>query len=406
MKIHILILTIILLAICGNACINEQEKEIKKQSFFTIDFPGILKNRHEGLLSGIAQDVNYIKLQTNSNCFIGRIEDAKFTKDYIFIHHNGNKLLAQFDKKGNFIRNIGKLGRGPGEYSLIREFSIDPENRLIYIQPNYTKVMMVFSFDGEYHETLTNINAEGFLCWAHDTLFIQFHEPILGNEKYVFIEKDSDGDTLQVVKNFYYWDKSKRSYYMTYYWGRNVFYRYDNKLHFKGWYNDTIYTIDSLNNIIPAFFIDLKQYKLPDELRPERNSSHKVPKKYYWVGVRECSNYVFIQYASYSLKIADKEPGGYMYFDKRLKKGYTLNHNNEMKGFVNDMDGVPDFFPAFTNDSLAFQFINAVDFIKYFNSEDFSESNPKLIKKRAVLIKQMHDISENDNPILMIVKLK
>ena len=153
MKTHTLL--ILLIAIIGNACTNEKKKDINSQSFYTIDFPDILKNQQEVFLSDIALGVEYVRLSTTSSCLLGRIIDAKFTK------------------------------------------------------------------------------------------------------KYIFIEKDPEGDTLRVVNNNYFWDKSKRSYRINNYWGRNAFYRLDNKLHFKGWYNDTIYTYDSWNKITPNFFIDL-----------------------------------------------------------------------------------------------------------------------------------------------------
>ena len=186
MKIHTLL--ILLIAIIGNACNNEKEKDINSQSFYTIDFPDILKNQQEVFVSNIAESVEYIRLDTTSSSLLGRIIDAKFTKDYIFIHHNGNHLLAQFDIKGNFIRNIGKIGRGPREYTLIRKFSVDEENQLIYIQTSYKKGIMVFSFSGKYVKSIRDIGFDGWICWARDTLFIQFQEPFIGNEKYVFIE--------------------------------------------------------------------------------------------------------------------------------------------------------------------------------------------------------------------------
>ena len=406
MKIAIRLMIFILIIPIENTCRNEQQTDINNSSFFTIDFPKILKNRQKALISNIADSVYYIRLSTSKESLLGRIMDAKFTDNYIFIQHNGNGLLAQFNFKGDFIRNIGKQGRGPEEYSLIREFSIDEEKQIIYIQANYKKEILAYSFDGEYINSLKKLGSEGWIAWARDSAFIQFHEPVMGNEKYIFIEKNSEGDTLQVVNNHSFWDKNKRTYYMTGYWGRNVFYYLNNRLHFKGWYNDTVYTISNTNKIIPEFFIDLKQYKLPDELRPERNPSLKIPPKYYWTGVRESSKYIFFHYSVYSLKIDAKEKEGYMYYDKQSGEGYTLTKNKGGKGFMNDMDGGPDFVPDYTTHSAAIHFIDAHSFISHINSEYFRNSKPKYPKQKVQLVKNMKTLSESDNPIVMILSLK
>jgi len=38
-----------------------------------------------------------------------------------------------FDRDGHFIRQIGKVGMGPGEYVYPDDFTIDKENKIIYI---------------------------------------------------------------------------------------------------------------------------------------------------------------------------------------------------------------------------------------------------------------------------------
>ncbi len=66
----------------------------------------------------LIDDISYIKLETNDDCLIGNIHQILCTKDYIFIM---DAFVAQavycFDKQGRFVRQIGGIGQGPGEYT-------------------------------------------------------------------------------------------------------------------------------------------------------------------------------------------------------------------------------------------------------------------------------------------------
>jgi hypothetical protein len=353
---------ILFITILGCIPGNKQKEEIsndgnlQEHSFYSIDFYNIIqKQKKEVCLSEISETIEYIPLETPSACLLGEILDAKVTKDFIFIKHNGTKLIAQFDRDGKFKRNIGKIGKGPGEYLGIREFSIDDEKNLIFIQSNWTREILVYTFKGEFIKSIKSMPGNR-IVWSRDSLFMSFGEPMQGNEKYVFTEINSNGETTQVVNNYYVWSNRVLNYTRSY-WGRKNFYRINNQLHFKGWYNDTVYTYNSENKIIPKMFIDLKGYKLPDELRPELVGGKIIPPNYYWISINETLRYVFILYSTY-----DRPPGGddlvkgYIYFDKYEGHGYALPNDRGKFGFINDLNGGPEFIPDYTSDSVAIFF--------------------------------------------------
>ncbi len=270
----------------GNKINNEKQTDnqiLQNSQFLTIDFPEILKRKREVTISEIAESVVYISLEKTPKSLIGSIMDAYITQKYIFIRHNGSCLLTHFSRDGKFVRQIGSKGRGPKEYELMRKFSIDEKNELIYIHTNWTRKILVYSFNGDYVRTIKFEGVgRGYITWCRDSLLVSFSEPYNGNEPYVFIEIDNHGDTIQGVKNHIFWNSNESSRYMVSYWGQNSFYWSDEKLHMKGWYNDTVYTYDSENKIIPKYFIDLKEHKLPTDQIPERKSSKSIPENCYW----------------------------------------------------------------------------------------------------------------------------
>ncbi len=400
---------LLLLVVLNIGCNSHYDKKgisidiLSANSFYTINIPEILKHQREVPISEIAEKIEYVVLETSKESLLGRIFDVKVTKDFIFVQHY-NGALAQFDRTGSFIRYIGRLGRGPEEYIMIREFSIDEENSRIYVQSNYNRIIQVYSFDGEHIESVHFNEDFGFIVWSRDSLFMCFTEPTRGTEEFVFTERNSKGEILQYVRNNFFWQNDNAMSYMLMISERNVYYRLNNRLHFKGWYNDTIYSYDSKNKLVPEFFIDLGKFKLPDELRYEKTGEIGSSAEYYWIGVKEALGYVFIKYGNY---YEGKNPDqGSIYYDTNEGVGNSLTNRNGENEFLNDLDGGPDFWPEYVNDSLAFQCIKAKDMKEYLNSDEFIKSTSKYPERKEMLIDQMKGLKESDNDVLMVVKLK
>jgi hypothetical protein len=51
-------------------------------------------------------------------------------------------------------------------------------------------------------------------------------------------------------------------------------------------------------------------------------------------------------------------------------------------------------------------FMHAYEFIDYINSSTFKNSTPLFPEKKKELEKLANSLTENDNPVLMLVKLK
>lgn len=411
---NILILLILFVWGChsrnGKEINNEKETDnqiLQNSQFLTIDFPEILKQKREVTISEIAGSVDYIPLEKTSKSLIGSILDAYITQKYIFIRHNGTRLLTQFSRDGKFVRQIGSEGRGPKEYELMRKFSIDEKNELIYIHTNWTRKILVYSFCGDYVKTIKYKGiGRGYITWSRGSLFISFSEPQAGNESYVFLETDSYGDTIQGVKNHIFWNSNESSHYMVSYWGRNTFYWADEKLHMKGWYNDTVYTYDWENKIVPKYFIDLKEHKLPTDQIPERKASKSNAVNCYWIGVNESSDYIFIRFGSLWSQKSKKEEQACMFVNKKTGAGTALINKGRAYGFINNLDAGPDFKPEYSNDTVAYSFITAMDYKMYLDSKEFQDRSAKFTDQKEKHKQFNKTLKEDDNHILIIANLK
>lgn len=398
------LILVLLLACCKNQKppVAVTEKDPDEIQFFSLSIPDLLKNRREVNLSEIAESAEYIELETTDESLLGPIANAIFTKEFIFVEQY-NRPLAQFDMSGKFIRHIGRLGKGPEEYTMIREFSIDEERRKIYIQPNYIRVIQVYSFEGNFLKTIRLPEDLGFIVWSRDSLFMCYNEADRGTEEFIFTERNSNAEILQAVRNNYFWENNSPmswSYFNTL---RNTYYRFNKRLFFKGWYNDTVYTYDKHNKIIPAFFLDLGGLKLPDELRIQVTGKLISSPDYYWASAKETAKFLFITYCTHAApdnKIIDY---GLICYDKSSNTGTTLKGQNENSKFINDIDGGPGFWPEYTTDSISYYVIEAAKMKKHLAADNNEEADPDQKDKLREMFK---NLDESDNPVIMKVRLK
>jgi len=113
------------------------------------------ENREQSIpLSALFKNVRTIILETSDECVIGRLTDIQVFDGFIFILDSSSaKSLFVFNTDGKFIRKIGRFGQGPGDYNSIYDFSLDTENRIIFLCDNRNRIHKYY-FDGTYIHTI------------------------------------------------------------------------------------------------------------------------------------------------------------------------------------------------------------------------------------------------------------
>lgn len=102
------------------------------------------------------------------------------------------------------------------------------------------------------------------------------------------------------------------------------------------------------------------------------------------------------------LGVYDKNTGE-TFFNDPLNPKDEVNPN----GIINDLDGGMNFFPVSkVNDSTLAMTVNAYDLIAYVNSEVFKTSTAMFPQKKKALEKLANGLNGNDNPVLVMVKLR
>ena len=106
-------------------------------------------------LSSLFKNVRTIVLETGDSYLIGSLDDLQVFDGYIYILDSRKaKSLFVFDMEGRFIRKIGRVGNGPGEYSEIKDFTLDTKNGFIFLLGAVNRVLK-YQLDGTYVYTIS-----------------------------------------------------------------------------------------------------------------------------------------------------------------------------------------------------------------------------------------------------------
>jgi hypothetical protein len=120
-----------------------------------LDFP---KMEHLSMLdTNFVEDVSFIKLETNDDCLLSEVHKIVFFNNSFYVLDKKYKSLKQFTLEGKFIRNIGRIGQGPGEYNIIKTFYINPDDSTINIVDFWR--LYKYKLDGTFER---KINIENF----------------------------------------------------------------------------------------------------------------------------------------------------------------------------------------------------------------------------------------------------
>lgn len=127
---NILVSLFFLLAACSNRTGGGVYVDLKEKSIISV--------------LDMTDSIRVVQLETNEQCLLGQIEKVLFYKGTYYILDYGQQNVLCFDQNGIFLRKISDRGRGPHEYELIGDISIDPYSDQLLLSVPFGSVL---SFD-------------------------------------------------------------------------------------------------------------------------------------------------------------------------------------------------------------------------------------------------------------------
>ena len=141
--IFLIFISILSLLGCQHQETTNTKLEAENAVFIDIDHPSEVSFRD------YFSNIEIIPLETNENSLIARQGKTLYHDNKFFVLDKSQNALFIFTDKGKFIKKIQRVGRGPGEYSLVYDFNINPyTNNLEFLNPR--GAILVYNLDGEF----------------------------------------------------------------------------------------------------------------------------------------------------------------------------------------------------------------------------------------------------------------
>lgn len=432
MKIYLYMLIVLFMS-CQN---KAHEKTTKSESsLIVLDLENIPKNQvlSKFELSEISSNLDIVPLEAMEESLISSINDVIITETDILIDDVKSGVI-RFDRKGRFLNKIGKIGNGPEEYVMLNQIEFDENNSDVYLFTE--RGVKVYDLDGKFKRLVSNKrvsefydNRQGRGYLFNDYIIFNGKLPLRNNTNalWTFSVYDKSLNLIDslfnssIIENVEY-VKNNRS--PLYGWANycseslaNIdFYGGDMKVQYYG--NDTIFEIEKGDlSINPVYFLSMG-------MRPEFKISHEWIKSdlffdYLWMeDFFESSNYLYFLLAKLNLLYMvryTKASGSLGYVESKSniieKKmpgspGWIYRYRDDLFAFDNDISGGDFTIRYRSKGRYLIDVIDPSNMLKNVDVAGLMNTSVKDENSKARLIDLLSRIKEDDNPILLIAKLK
>lgn len=389
-----------------------------KTPLYSVNYPR--KKRQSGRIvqtipidSVMCPEYELISLETTENCLLGNVTNLQTDDSLIFVWERHHQNLFVFNKEGKYLNRIGERGNSEKEYIDIKWFTLIKENKEVCILDWDSKKLKYYDYKGKF------LRAEPVYCYIEAIEFYKDRRVLhtLHYEQPNYPELDrfkltvTDGNGVPVAgalhnPGFPSW--SIKSVIFTRFHERSLK-SYPDGVFFSDILSpDTIWQITG-EEVRPFCCVDLgpgnvfttpTEYRqMTDELYHKKASSVCFVQEYY-----ECSkHYVHLPIDDASV-IIDRRTGRFRAGElSRNGREYTRNLCQYMMNYV---DPRVDFTYEWETDRFAK--VLTADHLVHIRKMMTSDEEGRFIYNRWPESdrKLLESITLEDNPVLLIVKMK
>ena len=387
-------MALIILALLFCSCGSKDNSKIK-----TIDLlsPG---GQQITNLSDIADDIQYIPLETKPDALMRFVGSLKSFNDKFYI--NTVLELLVFDKTGKFLYKLDQRGRGPGEYVYLSDYDIKPEKNLVIV---LTRGKLYFYNETDSGFALSkqlDIKLQPQYCDFlpdQDNILLSFTTST-GENKYQCVCITPEGDTLFKRPNFYSFTRNSKV--VMGFSSDNIINKNDEILRIKGFLNDTIFTLNKDYKFIPYMVLNTGGKNITTDFlanvpMPDMNSGTSPVAGFLQISeVLEVERYLFYKY-SYQKGVT------WGAYDKSTGQSHPFDGKNLIK---DDISGGINIEPRFACNGLIYSWTDALKFKTHMSGDDFRKAEVKNPGRKAELEKLAESVKEDDNHLLIVITPK
>jgi len=360
----------------------------QNEALFEIDPRNFVDNKIT--LSEIADDIKYIPLDNNIP-FI----DFKYviTPGFIYVASKNNGIL-KFDRQGKLIKKIGNEKTGN-----------------IFVQ-DYSYRIKVYSQNGTFLRDIRLneiVDGEGWDGDIEISNSLLFYPNSLGsgNSKLNWVILDTLGNLVSCKEN-------SLPPFQTNIGREAVIYKFEDKLFYYNFYNDTIFSISPDLSYRGEYIFTPGNHRYPKMIIKTITIKY-INSVFYNVfepfQMFETKHFILLGYG-----YLDK--AAFCLINKKTKETFlaykyvenSTGYRKSSSHLINDLDGglplkrIRYYFE--NNEEYFTSLISPFELKLYISTDEFKNSTPKYPEKKKELEKLANSLKETDNPILMMVRLK
>lgn len=343
----------------------------------------ITQNPKTVMLSDIASDIKYIPLETKDNCLIGGELSIGISGTAIIAADHQTRSFYRFDTSGKFTNQIGRQGQGPGEYSVGLFYMTDPVEKHIYIQDFGN--LFCYDFNGKFIKRIdtpslnmgvSEMLNRDYIVYSNNLYFENKKNP---HQLYVI---DKNGKEINKWKGFI--EQGKR--YGIILSSRDYMYTFNGATFFKPALEDVVYHVQSpkKKEIVWKFETSDKKTDVSANETDAKNRGKSISIRQ----VKETPKYLFVLYGL----------GQDVYFGMYNK----LNDSFSNVTIKDDLAGGADFVPAGKCNDNQLMGVWLAHHIKTAKRH----GKASLVNRKKELDALITKLSEDDNPVIVMVTLK
>ena len=433
MKKSVIILLVVLIG-CTSKTSSPQE-EVKVDSLnknvsypVKISLQEAMKNVNNTItLSSFVDSIEYIPLKLPNKYAISRFQMYDYDEDIgLFFIGDYNRVLV-INKKGEFLRTIGRIGGGPGELANISNVSIDKKNKYVYLYSAQMGAMFRFDYEGKFLKKMFSILTDtdkyraAYMFYNNDD-FVSISETYtykmepLKDRLYGYGVLDTLGRMLDHTPSQHTQLDTKKdkyaglmfNYQMTRFKGSNLL--------VPSGLADTIFTeID--NKVKPRYLLDYGDDK-PDLSKLWSYGEEREYVMYHSIFIMNPA-YETLRY--FIIKLRKKGVEYIVIHDKYLNNScsviydYVADENRDPNipinnlGFYNDLDGGVDAYPMIMSSEGNYwvSYIESYQMKELLSKEHFEKrKNVHNLEQQEELKKMLPEMKEDGDQVLILMKLK
>ncbi len=332
----------------------------------------------------IVNEIKFIPLETIKDNLIGNIDKIVFNEENICILDSKYRQdILIFERTGKFVKKIGNVGHGAGEYLRLTDFNVDKHNNQVIILDDQVHKLIFFNLENEAYirDYKLNFWASNFIILNEQT-FLFYSKEQLSKEQYLLAQ-------LNIKNNKCKWFVKKNEQLP------NVSTRFSlfqsNNNYFTTFLNDVVYKVND-QVVEPYAKFNFKQ-DIPQEILNKASTGNVSDLLRFLVennfsfnieNFIESSDFITFdfQLKSYpTFTIYSKKTGNYIYgnhFDSPLDKLRPLRMVSvNQDEFVCAIDA--SSYIRLKNEIQQSKNVGNIKFSFPQNDNSFSESNPVLI---------------------------